>query len=196
MDVISDESWHVRRAPEGSYAAVAFEDKDWAKAVALAEDKPPIDEGPGLEPLRRKDFANIPAQLGPALRAACSTAALAEKIRAAQLAADPLQTALDRPNREIVTPARSNAPTTLQALELTNGGTLNNAVQWGAAKMAPQPVELGPLLERLYTHALSRKPRAEEAEIARAATGAKASHENVADLIWSLVLLPEFQFIE
>ena len=50
-------------------------------------------------------------------------------IRASLLAADPLQVALDRPNREIVMPARASAATTIQALELTNGATLNAKLQ-------------------------------------------------------------------
>ena len=48
----------------------------------------------------------------------------AGEVRAALLYADPLTTALGRPNREQVNTVRPTAATTLQMLELTNGATL------------------------------------------------------------------------
>jgi hypothetical protein len=46
------------------------------------------------------------------------------RTRAALANADPLMTALGRPNREQVVTVRTSAATTLQALELENGSTL------------------------------------------------------------------------
>jgi hypothetical protein len=195
-EIVSDESWRVRRAPETGAASPKVADQDWARPTLLPEDQPPIDEGPGLPPLRRKDFANVPALLGEGLRAACSTAALAGHIRASQLVADPLQVALDRPNREIVTPARPIAATTLQALELTNGSTLAAEISRGAAALVKERAELEPLMERLYQHALSRKPAAAELKVAHEVFGTPATAQNVEDLIWALLLLPEFQFLD
>jgi hypothetical protein len=190
-EVISDPSWLVHRAPEGIWDAPAYVDKDWAHATLLPKDVTPVEEGPGLEPLRRKDFANLPVALGPALRPSASTAALAGNIRASMLAADPLQAALDRPNREIVIPARATAATTLQALELTNGGTLSNAIQRGAQRFAAHP----PSLDQLFEHALGRPPTEAERAVATEALGSPATADGWADLLWSLVNLPGFQFI-
>ncbi len=195
-EILSDETWLARRAPEGRWSAPDLADANWAKTTLLPENQPPVDEGPGLEPLRRKDFANLPVQLGAALRSAVSTAALSERIRAAMVASDPLQMAMDRPNREIVTPARPTAATTIQALELTNGSTLATQITGGAKRLAPQPVELAPLFERIYRHALSRSPTPEEMKIAADTLGSPVTAENVADLLWSVLHLPEFQFIE
>ena len=42
-----------------------------------------------------------------------------------------------RPNREIVMPARITAATTIQALELTNGSTLDMRLKKAATKLLP-----------------------------------------------------------
>ena len=192
----SDETWRVRRNPDGAWSAAAFADADWALAQSLPADVAPIDEGPGLEPLNRKDFANIPVELGASLSPAVSIVAHAGKIRASLLAADPLQVALDRPNREIVTPVRANAPTTLQALELTNGGTLNSRLQRmakdDAADAARDP---GGWLDRTFLTALSRPPSPAEREVTLILLGREPAPDALADFLWALVNLPEFQLI-
>ena len=53
-EVISDGSWVVRRAPEAPASSPKTDDTAWSKVVLLPVDRPPIDEGPGLEPLRRR----------------------------------------------------------------------------------------------------------------------------------------------
>ena len=196
LEITSDATWSVRRNPDGAFNAVAFADADWSKAQPLPAGVAPIDEGPGLEPLNRKDFANIPVELGASLSPAVSTAAHVGKIRAPLLAADPLQVALDRPNREIVIPVRASAATTLQALELTNGGTLNAKLQRAAAKSAPSAAgDPGMWLDRTFRTALSRPPSPAERDVTLSLLGAKPSEEALADFLWALVNLPEFQLI-
>ena len=136
VQIASDETWRVQRNPEGAWNAANFADANWAAAKALPAGVAPVDEGPGLPPIGRKDFANLPVELGSRVSTAVGTAASAGKIRASLLAADPLQVALDRPNREVVIPARATAATTIQALELTNGATLDARLQQAAAKFA------------------------------------------------------------
>ncbi len=196
VEITSDETWRVRRNPDGAWNALAFADEDWSAAQPLPPGVAPVDEGPGLEPLLRKDFANIPVELGPALSPAVSTAAHVGKIRASLLAADPLQVALDRPNREIVIPVRASAATTLQALELTNGGTLNARLQRAAAKSAPDAArDPAAWLDRTFLTALSRPPGTTEREVTLGLLGAKPTPEALADFLWALVNLPEFQIL-
>src|SRR5690606_1057152 len=57
-------------------------------------------------------------------------------IRASLVAADPLMTALGRPNREQVVTTRASAATTLQALQLINGETLALRLAQGAERIA------------------------------------------------------------
>jgi hypothetical protein len=155
-----------------------------------------VDEGPSLEPIKRKDFANIPIDFGPILRPAVSTAAHAGKIRAPLVAADPLQLALDRPNREIVTPARITAATTIQALELTNGSTLDSRLKSAAKKLQPDAAkDPAGWVASAYRSLLNRGPSADEMQITLELLGTEPKPEALADCLWAIVNLPEFQLI-
>ncbi len=195
-EIVSDETWRVRRNPDGAWNSAALADADWAAATLVPAGEEPIDEGPSLAPHVRHDFANIPVELGPQLSAVVSTAAHAGEIRAALLAADPLQVALDRPNREVIVPARLSAATTIQALELTNGATLNTRLQKAAAKFAPLAArDPAPWLDGIYRHAFGRPPTAAERTLALEVLGHPVAPEGLADLLWAVVNLPEFQLI-
>ncbi len=196
LQIVTDDSWRVRRNPDGRWGAVDYRAADWATAVPLPMGVTPVDEGPSLQPINRQDFANLPVELGPQLRPVVSTVAQTGKIRAALLAADPLQVALDRPNREIVTPIRASLPTTIQALELTNGATLNAKLQKAAAKFTPEAVATPDVwLGKTYRHALGRAPSGTELDLARNILGQPVAMEGVEDFLWMLVNHPEFQLI-
>ena len=118
------------------------------------------------------------------------------KVRAALVPADPLLAALGRPNREQVITTRASAATTLQALELTNGGTLATLLRRSAENLlATKPVRGSELATRLFTHALGRPPTSREGQLAGELIGEPATKEGVEDFLWSLILLPEFQLI-
>jgi hypothetical protein len=128
--------------------------------------------------------------------------------RAALAIADPLTRALGRPNREQVVTERSTAATTLQALELTNGRTLADRLAQGADALARERGGVGAggregaaatsaraLVDAIYERALGRRPTRTEAQLAVRLVGTPASTAGVEDLLWSVVLLPEFQLI-
>jgi len=194
LELRSDASWRVARRPAAGWQKGAFDDAAWPAAQVLAAEATPIDEGPSLEPVTRQDFANIPVPLGPQLGAAVSTAAQPGRIRAALLAGDPLQVALDRPNREVVVPARANLATTIQALELTNGATLDTRLQRGAARIAAS-ADAGAELQRAFRHALGRLPSPEERSAIQQLAGERPQAAEIADFLWALVNHPEFQLI-
>ena len=192
----TDNQWRVFRSPDVTWSDPKLDDKNWLPAVQLPFGVPPVDEGPSLEPVKRKDFANIAIDFGPILRPAVSTAAHAGKIRAPLLAADPLQLALDRPNREIVTPARITAATTIQALELTNGSTLDTRLKSAAKKLQPDAAkDPAAWIARTYRTLLNREPAADEKQIALELLGTEPKPEAIADFLWAIVNLPEFQLI-
>jgi hypothetical protein len=115
--------------------------------------------------------------------------------RAALLNADPLMLALGRSNREQVVTQRPNRVTTLEALELTNGSGLATLLEKGAlmwSAKSPQPEQL---VDQLYRRALLRSPTEEERELALQLLGTSAAPAEVEDLLWSIVMLPEFQLI-
>jgi mono/diheme cytochrome c family protein len=117
-------------------------------------------------------------------------------IRAALVPANPLQVALGRPNRDQVVTLRSSIATTLEALELTNGAELSRRLGQGAAlQLAAGDPSPAALLERLYRTALGRKPTRAEARIARPLLAPPLQPAAVEDLLWAIVMLPEFQLI-
>jgi hypothetical protein len=127
---------------------------------------------------------------------ALSGAALAGHVRAALVTADPLMTALGRPNREQVMTARTATATTLQALEMTNGKTLAEQLERGSEKLLQTaPASTRELVVSVFERALARPPQAEELALSQGLVGSPAKKEGVEDLLWSLAMLPEFQLI-
>ena len=113
------------------------------------------------------------------------------EVRASLVKSTLLMRALGRPNREQVVTTRPADLTTLQALELNNGAEFVNYLNRGAAKLAAEKE----LIETLYLDALSRPPTSLEKQVAGEILGAKVTRERVADFLWAVLMLPEFQFI-
>ena len=116
--------------------------------------------------------------------------------RAALAVSDPLQRALGRPNREQVVTERLSAATTLQALELTNGATLAGMLDTGANRWTENAAQSpAQKVNALYEMALARPPTVQERRIALQEIGSPVTKTGMDDLLWSLVMLPEFQLI-
>jgi len=118
-------------------------------------------------------------------------------IRASLVNADGLLRSLGRPNREQVVTTRPGELTTLQALELTNGRVLNDLVNRGAKNLRQQHPERSgeATIAWLYRNALSRSPTPDELATAQVLLGEPISEEGLADLLWAVFMLPEFQMI-
>ena len=117
-------------------------------------------------------------------------------VRSVLVAADRLQTALGRPNREQVVTVRSPTATTLQALELTNGSELAKLISRGAeAMVSGSKMSTDALTQSVYEKSLGRQPTRRESRAARALLGQPAQQAGLEDLMWSLAMLPEFQLI-
>lgn len=116
--------------------------------------------------------------------------------RASLVEQHPFLKAMGRPSRENVTSSRDDMPTLLQALELTNGTYFNNVLEEGAIAWLEEYSEKKELIpELLYSKAFGRDPTSPEKTIMRNALGDDPGKEELQDLFWSTVLLPEFQFI-
>nr|WP_245189739.1 DUF1549 domain-containing protein [Lunatimonas salinarum] len=103
--------------------------------------------------------------------------------------------ALGRPNREIVSTNRDSQASLLQALELTNGVTLNEALRLGAERWKEKYPDGDILIHEVFRQLLARDPQQSEYRIAQEVLGDSPSVEAVQDFFWALVLLPEFQLI-
>ena len=51
------------------------------------------------------------------------------------------------------------------------------------------------LIELIYRQALSRKPTAAELAVSRELLGTKPTLDSLSDLLWAIVMLPEFQLV-
>lgn len=196
-EITTDSTWQARRAPEGGWRKVTYDASEWGQATELPDGITPVDEGPSLPPIQRKDFANEAVEVGPAFWRAATTIAQPGGIRASMLASDALMAALDRPNREQVMTVRSTAATTLQALALTNGSSLDARLKSISEHLAPGAAkDPAGFIRKMYRHALSRDPSDAELRLALEVVGMPARPQGVADFLWALTLSPEFQFIE
>ena len=118
-------------------------------------------------------------------------------VRASLVNADVLMRSLGRPNRDRVVTTRGDVLTTLQALDLSNGKVMNDLLIQGAANWLKANPNASPeqQIERIYRKALSRRPTASELAISREIVGAPVTSDGLADLMWVVFMLPEFQLI-
>lgn len=117
---------------------------------------------------------------------------MSRQVRASLVRSTMLMRALGRPNREQVVTTRPSDLTTLQALELNNGAEFVGYLNRGAGKLSENKQGM---VKSLYLDALSRPPSSLEMSVAKEILGDDASPERVADLLWTVLMLPEFQFI-
>lgn len=118
-------------------------------------------------------------------------------VRAALVRSDPLMRSLGRPNREQVVTTRPDQLTTLQALDLSNGRVLADTLARGAANLlkAHPKASAEQLVEIVYRRALCRRPATEELATGSAIVGKSPTGDSIADLLWAVFMLPEFQLI-
>ena len=115
--------------------------------------------------------------------------------RASLVKNDVFLTALGRPNRENVSTSRSSQANLLQALELTNGDKFNGVLKSGAKNLKEKFKTNEEIVNELYKMSLGRYPEKSEMKAASDILGTSPNEENIQDLIWAIVLLPEFQLI-
>lgn len=124
-------------------------------------------------------------------------------VRASLVQSGPLMRSLGRPNREQVVTTRPAELSTLQALNLSNGEHLTNWLRKGAARRAQQVEKdsggnaraaLRQCIQEVYRKALSRPVT--HAELSVLMNDPQANlQDDIQDVLWMVVMLPEFQFI-
>lgn len=180
------------------------------QARTAVHDEPPTNEyhfaGPVARRMTAEQFLDCVWQItgeGPRKRAALigevpeAQAGGAPEVRAALVLSNRLMRALGRPNREQVVTTRPDLLSTLEALDLANGQMLSDMLTHGAANLVKQH-DGSPerLMEHVYRSTLCRTPADEERALALETLGQPASAEGTADLVWMMVMLPEFQLVQ
>jgi hypothetical protein len=120
-----------------------------------------------------------------------------EPVRASLVNSDALMRSLGRPNREQVVTTRPDDLSTLVALDLTNGEALAELLDRGAKSILRRHPDWSAeqLTRWLYQSALCREPTADELAVAGDILGAPPAEERIADLLWTVFMLPEFQLV-
>ena len=81
------------------------------------------------------------------------------------------------------------------ALELTNGNRFNTVLKSGAKKWKEQFKTSDEIIHSVFKKALGREPEPDEMNAALKVLGSTPSEDAVEDLLWAIMLLPEFQLI-
>ncbi|NRB49069.1 MAG: DUF1549 domain-containing protein [Saprospiraceae bacterium] len=174
--VHSDRSWKTTKdTSDLDWTALTYDDSDWGGAWRAGRFE--------------KSFWGVL----PSFNFESTDTALF--VRAALVKQDDFMKTLGRPVRENVTSQRSTTSTLLQSLLLTNSALFHDKIKeaaqaWLAAGQPPMEA-----VEELYVQALGRQPNPREKRILRKQLKSAEPEEFLEDVIWSLVLLPEFQLI-
>lgn len=189
----------VLRMPDKTEQSIAT-NADWEWTASVPEGngkfkKPPTDwktaavvENPGVWSSRVN-----PEMLAILTQAAGGSVRM---VRASLVKSDALMRSLGRPNRDQIVSMRPSDLTTLEAIDLANGQTLADDLAKGAQTLLlrqASPTE--PLGVWLFRNAYSRSPSPDELTVMNDLLGAKPSEQSVQDLLWAIIMQPEFQFV-
>jgi Protein of unknown function (DUF1549)/Protein of unknown function (DUF1553)/Planctomycete cytochrome C len=121
-----------------------------------------------------------------------------EPLRAALMKTDLLMRSLGRPNRDQVVTTRPDDLSTLQALDLTNGPGMADLMAKGAAQWHKDhpDASVEDAVKSLYRLTLCRMPTKDELGVSEQVVGEIVTDEGLTDLLWCLVMLPEFQTVK
>ncbi len=140
-------------------------------------------------------WTRVLQEQGPALLAQGS-ANSGRRVRAALVKSDFLMRSLGRPNRDQIVSMRPEDLTTLEALDLSNGEPLTRALEQGAARLVEHSgASSEALVRRLYAHTLARPPTSSELSTALEVLGPQPAAAPVADLLWALLMQPDFLYV-
>jgi hypothetical protein len=205
---LADNGYDLKKLIEHITTSHAYQ----SRAVPVSGDVPAneyVFRGPELKRLTAEQFVDAvwmltrtaptkpaaPAKILPAFPAATPPERCF--LRASLVNADALMRSLGRPNREQVVTTRPDELTTLEAIDLSNGRILSETLTRGAAnilKAHPQATS-DQLAELVWQEALCRKPTADELAAARELLRDKPTADTLADLLWAVLMLPEFQLV-
>jgi mono/diheme cytochrome c family protein len=181
--IASSENWQYTASVPDAQGKLAEGIIDWKKAV--------VAKGPWGSRLQNEIAMGLSGSglQGP-------------MVRASLVKADPLMRSLGRPNRDQIVSTRPTELTTLEAMDLSNGQTLADWLERGAAVWHSQLSDSGgayrspkELLDAIYLHALCRNPRPQELQTIEEMIGPTLEPSELADILWSILMLPEFQYV-
>ncbi len=184
---------------DGSTLTIAT-DTSWEKLRTPPDAKGKFKNAPeaGGEVVEVANSALWNVRVGKQLATQLAQAATAAQpmVRASLLKNDVLMRALGRPHREQIVSVRPAELSTLEAIDLNNGQLLATRLEQGASRLqAKSWPDSDSLTTWLYQFALARVPTRAELALAREVLGEKPTAQGVQDLLWAVLMLPEFQLV-
>jgi hypothetical protein len=139
--------------------------------------------------------ARVVTQISQSLQSGIDSPIL--MVRASLVKNNPLMKALGRPNRDQIVTMRPTQFTTLEAIDLANGQILANAISAGSNRIIGANRFAGPseFTQWLFRSTLCRNPTKQELVLASELIGPKLTREGVEDLLWAVMMLPEFHLV-
>jgi hypothetical protein len=189
------------RLANGANSTIAS-DSSWQRTVALpdgngrfAKGKEPTDWAPAEVIVNQAIWSAAEVRFSDRLRASTAAGEL-PMVRAALVKATALMAALGRPNRDQVVTSRPSELTTLEAIQLANEPVLAEEVAKGGARILERRgPQADAMIEWMFAAALARHPTSAEAATLRDLLGEQPQSQTVADGLWAIFMLPEFQLI-
>ena len=180
LTIATDASWQSTQSTPDAKGKFKTEPTDWQPAVEV--------------PNSALWNASVGKQL--AMQLAQAATATQPMVRAALMKNDFFMRALGRPHREQIVSVRPSELTTLEAIDLNNGQLLATRLEQGAVRILARPWPGSDALTTwLYQYALARNPTVAELTLARETLGAPATSQGLQDLLWAILMLPEFQLV-
>ncbi len=190
--------------PDGSQQSLGS-DREWEWTSALPQ---AIDNGNAVtftvipsdwQPVALVANPNVwMPRVGPAIQKAWQEASglPLPMVRASLRKSDFLQRTLGRPNRDQIVSVRPDLLSTLEAIDLNNAQMLADLLQSGAERItAAQQGDPKRIIDWLYAYALSRRPTESERSLAMESMGNRAEVLEVEDLMWAILMQPEFMIV-
>jgi len=109
---------------------------------------------------------------------------------------DRLMRTLGRPKRDVVVTRRESSATTAQFIELSNGRSVADLIARGGKVWLDSGRRPESLVTDLFASAFGRAPSGGEMKSALGVVGNPAAARGIEDLLWMLVMHPEFQLIQ
>jgi len=185
---------------DGTVQVVATDDSwEWTAATIdgrgrFPGNKEPADWAPAAVVHSQQIWARSASDFARQVLAATVSGPL-PMVRAALVKATALMAALGRPNRDQVVTSRPTDLTTLEAIQLANEQELFDLFTEGGGRiLADHGPEADRISNWLFRAALARPPSPAEQAAAREILTATPTAQTVADCLWAVVMLPEFQF--
>jgi uncharacterized protein DUF1549/uncharacterized protein DUF1553/cytochrome c len=188
----------IKLADDTQTTVATSADWQWTAAQPNARGQfrsPPTDWQPAVEIKPAAAWNSRVGQVLPALLHQVAAGPI-RMVRASLVKSDALMRSLGRPNRDQIVTMRPSELTTLEAIDLANGEMLAAAIERGCKRWLPAKDQTtADVIKRLYLAALSRPPTAEELTAATNLLGQEPNAEVVQDLLWAVIMLPEFQLV-